>query len=90
MKTIYVIEGQTGEYDDFQSWLVAAHTTLEAAEKHRTKCHEFVEKEINPMAADNWRVLKDVKNPYDSAMHVDYTGVTYTIDTLKLYEGDYE
>lgn len=43
MPTIYLVEGEWSWCDDSDHWMVAAFTTLEAAEKHRVKCQAWID-----------------------------------------------
>lgn len=86
---IYLVYGCTGEWEDYQSWNVKAFPTKEDAIKFCNKCQEFVDKNVNPTATENYSNLTQKGNPHDSSMTVDYTGVTYQISEVP-YENSFD
>lgn len=83
-KTIYLLQGNTGEYSDYQDWIIACYTNKKEAEKHLKLLQEEVkEKEKTALYRHN------IKTKYDPNISIDYTGVFYnviefeTVDSLK-------
>lgn len=69
MKTVWLVLGQVGQYDDFNEWPVAAFPTEEEAEKYRAAAEEEARRleAILKRRADEghprwWEVPN---NPYD-------------------------
>ena len=40
MSTIYLVTGESGEYDDHRTWLVVAYTDRAAAESHAARANQ--------------------------------------------------
>lgn len=38
MKTVYIVEGSSGMYDEFSTWLLRAFTSKEKAERYAAAC----------------------------------------------------
>ena len=85
-KTIYIVKGETGEYDNYNEWDVMAFSNKEEAITHMQTCQDWVDMYINPTSLSQFRELCNLKNPFDSYMRVDYTGVHYGISSLQLKE----
>jgi hypothetical protein len=80
-KTIYVVEGSTGEYSDHNEWLVAAFLEESDAKEYVLLCTQAVP-DIEDMNDDQ---REQAKNPYDPRMQIDYTGVRYRYSTVVLH-----
>ena len=63
MKTIYLVWGCAGEYDDFREWTVAAYEQESEAVKHMQACIQWND--------ENWRKSGSLylTNPYDPESH---------------------
>jgi hypothetical protein len=87
---VYLLEGQTGEYDSWRSWSIITYTDKEQAENHRAKAQDIADtivKDLKDMHGDEWvNVLfrLEPKNPYDHKFELDYTGVEYNIREINL------
>lgn len=83
MKTIYVVQGETGEYADRNEWPVRAFDNEKNAQDfilHLTKeYHEFLQKYPN----DTWRRLK-VCPPNDPGFMQDFKATKYTYFSVEL------
>ncbi len=73
MRTIYVVEGSTGEYSDRNEWPVAAFTDEALAMEMVKRCEKFAPKDDL-----SYQARRAAKNPYDPNMKVDYTGTSYS------------
>lgn len=69
-RTLYVVWGYTGPYEDRRQWPVAAYRDKELAEAHRAKA----EKKAELPAA----------NAFDPAIKMDHTGVWYEVEEVEL------
>ena len=84
MSKVYVIIGQTGQYDDYREWNVIAF-------KHKTKANNYL-KLVQDKADEiyekqrNRYSFNERDNEYDPRMSMDYNGTKYTIEELKLEE----
>lgn len=92
---VYVIEGQTGEYSDRQSWSVAAFLAEEHAQEFCDKLNAWCkEKRIAKSnydyeAADELRDQKtwSFNCPLDPGLCVYYTGTSYLVYKIPLKAG---
>jgi hypothetical protein len=80
MKTIYLVEGETGEYEDRFTWNVCAFTEEEDAMKMVETMNDIAAEIGNGRQALN----SQIKNPYDTDMSVDTTGVSYSYYPIEL------
>lgn len=76
---IYLVVGNTGEYEDFREWAVAAFTSKQRAETWKRNCEKFA-----PSSLSRWSDREDMVNPYDPDMDVDYNGVRYNVCRVRL------
>lgn len=70
---IYVVMGSTGEYSDRTEWSVCAYADKALAEQH-VQMADACAKEQMP-----YRYDKELVNPFDPGMIMDYTGTYYYI-----------
>ncbi len=91
--TIWMVEGQTGEYSDHCEWPVAFYYDEELAKRHvelaSARQREISEKLridyensvcghfCKDEAQDYCEVHKHIKNEWDEKMRCDYTGTNY-------------
>jgi hypothetical protein len=92
MKTVYIVEGQTGEYSDHTEWSVAAYEFEPDAQEHVKLAEDWARSEQVLDGKDNLCDMSysdrlELKNPYDPDMRVDYTGVRYHYYSIRLYTG---
>lgn len=80
---IYIVKGQTGEYDSAREWNVIAFNDKEEAEKHANLAQEFAANALS--IHKNWcDIPTEHKNPYDLYMQIDFSGTIYTVEELEL------
>lgn len=84
MKTIYVVQGTTGEYSGRSEWSVCAYTDLEMARAHVTLADDWARADHvrrQPSKRDKYGMYFDhgdgPPNPYDPSYRADYTGTYY-------------
>jgi hypothetical protein len=92
MKTIYIVQGHTGEYDDYRSWLVTAYLSEHAAQTRL----DFLKSKVKEMKLNTeatydlmYKKSKEMKQ-FDPDFKCDYTGTCYEIITLDLCESKNE
>jgi len=82
MKKVYIINGQTGEYGDYQEWIVGVTS-------NKTLAHNFVtfmNKKLENSRRD-YDIRKDLTNElykYDQNIVIDYTGTEYSFTEYEL------
>jgi hypothetical protein len=81
---IFVVIGSTGEYSDHREWLVRAYASEERAKEavtHLTqRANEWIQKRESKYDGgppEGWCEL-------DPNMMIDYSGSTYTFETVEL------
>ena len=77
VKTIYLVEGSTGEYEDSQDWVVCAYLEKSLAEEHVRLAQERAN-ELEKARGSKYESLKGT-NKYDLDMAMDYTGTSYGV-----------
>jgi hypothetical protein len=98
---VYVVTGETGEYEDREEWPVAAYLHRETAEQHRDLANGVTKDSVEPSlsyggTADEYMRRKgearaEVRrllvdgNPYDPGMKIAYTGVEYAVVAVPLF-----
>lgn len=90
MRKIYVVEGSTGEYSDHCEWPVRAFVSEKKAkefvERVSAEYRKLVNKYGNAREARFKMMEKDIKNPLDPNMQIDYTGTNYNYFSIDLDE----
>lgn len=82
MKHIYLVIGETGEYDDHNEWVVHAYRSRELALEHAAAA-EAVAKEIFKEYPFPACIAANAKNPHDPKMQIDYTGSRYRVEEIE-------
>jgi hypothetical protein len=99
---IYILYGSTGEYEDYELWIVAIYKDESKCKERLDNCIQWAEEnkvlemEDHRPACNHemdghyfykhCRSLEN-KNPYDERMdHIDYTGISYWIEEEELEE----
>ena len=82
MSMVYVVMGTTGEYSDRTEWSVAAYTDEDMAKAHVEGAGNWCRAHFSERPKYNDRhnedgTRKNLKNPFDSEMEIDYTGTTW-------------
>jgi len=77
---IYVVIGDTGEYDDFSTWIVKAYFSKALADSHALQAQTAADK----LQRNNYEPV----NPYDPFMKLDYNGAHYRVQEIDFYGGD--
>lgn len=93
MKTIYLVRGVTGEWDDRQDWTVNAFSDPIAAQMFIGQL-ECVLREYGAWSPekdkdvdyDTRRLAERALRDLDSCVVVDYTGTSYYMDKVVFYE----
>ena len=75
---IYVVKGETGEYDDHREWPVRAYFSQKLAELHRLHAQ---------IVADD-RQNDPIVSAYDPFIKMDYNGTKYSVIEIDFYGGD--
>ena len=82
MKHVYLVIGETGEYDDHSEWVVRAYGSEELAQGHAAAA-EAVAKEIFKEYPFPDCIVANAKNPHDPKMQIDYTGTRYKVEKVE-------
>ena len=66
-KTIYVVYGERGEYDDHSKWNVRAYSKKEDADKHAADASEWSRQRVAQVDANKpeWSWNNKAVNPFD-------------------------
>jgi hypothetical protein len=81
MQKIYMVMGESGEWDEHYRWNVRAFLNKEKAEAYAAKADKRA-KEIHPImmaAVREDRDIPDLENEYDPEMYLQCNGVSYFI-----------
>ena len=84
---IYIVWGETGEYEDRESWNVKAFIHKQAAEEFRESCQIFADSLVS-----NDHPKKVKANGHlspDPYFYMDYTGTKYSIEKLELITDEF-
>ena len=89
---VYLIQGESGCYDDYTKWIVCAYTTEVEAGKHCELANACVLEIITArdnLFTESGKVLEDdaIVNKYDAGMRWDSWSVPeYNVLEIELYE----
>jgi len=75
MKKIYLVVGNTGEYDDYDDWVVKAFRTKKRAAALADKAKARAD-ELYPKARLSYNTLE---NEFDLNCHMARNGTSYTV-----------
>jgi hypothetical protein len=67
MATIYLVQGNCGEYSDYREWVVCAYRTEAKAKKHAVLAKQWRQENVSYNTPYN--ELEKLKNPYDENMY---------------------
>lgn len=86
-KSIFIVRGSTGEYDDWSVWSVGAYPNKKLAQKHADLATDRA-KEIESICVKRGILFHDcnLRNQWDSDMDIDYTGTTYDVYGIDIYD----
>lgn len=89
--TVYIVQGSTGEYEDYTKWIAKAFLSKDKAENFMSKCVEYakymIEEDRHPedgMIYPRW-MFEKYCSP-DSNFTIDYTGTFYCIYAVEVEE----
>lgn len=77
MARAWVLTGETGEYSDWTTWIVAVYTTEAAAEAHRAECQRVAD--AAAVSAEARAAINKTTPRCDPRMKVDYAGTNYYV-----------
>jgi hypothetical protein len=80
---IYLVEGQTGEYDEYSSWIAKAFKRKSSAVAFKKKLDAICET-FGDVTIQNYPDLDELLRKVDTHGRTDYTGVTYDIVPLSV------
>lgn len=86
-KTIYVVEGSTGEYSDHQEWLVCAFWEELDAQGFIEQVSDRAREIFQLRHVPGWRrypIDSRFANDFDPGMAMDYTGTNYNYYPVEL------
>jgi len=86
MQKIYLVMGETGEWDDYSRWPVKAFIDIKKAEDHVANASKRAQ-EIHSLimkAVDEDRKIPELENEYDLKMAMEYNGTSYFIVEILL------
>ena len=78
---IYIVKGETGEYDDHGEWFVKAYFSQKLAESHRL--HAQVVADVQDTGQE-----APIVSAYDPFIKMDYNGTKYSVIEIDFYGGD--
>ena len=104
MKTIYLIKGQTGEYDDYGDWEYKVFADKAVAERECERLNDILKKHkvhtddydrMYIVEHGDYSITKELRksaeeelSKFDHMITIDYTGAHYYITELELVEED--
>lgn len=76
---VYLVVGETGEYDDFTEWSVAVYDDESSAAKHAEAATLWCQL-LKDALGSNMKIMDPLANPYDPACVMDWlTGTSYSV-----------
>lgn len=79
---IFLVMGETGEYEDKQEWVVCAYRNYEQAYQHAKMADEEASKFFTERGDE---IVTRHKGNYDEYMVIDYTGTSYYVQETLLH-----
>lgn len=95
MRKVYIIVGTTGEYSDHTQWNVATYIDKDQAQIHLERLNEQIkslklDRESNNRPKRSYSDRKQertkIERTLDPNITVDYTGVSYGIEEVELFQ----
>jgi hypothetical protein len=86
---IYYVEGWTGAYDDYVTWIVKAYVSKAKANKHCRKLNDLLLQNGLHGTLSDCKVSatsRGFSTVLDPKMQIDYTGTEYVVCELELEE----
>ena len=80
---LYAILGSTGEYEDYQEWIVATYLDYDLAAEHRNLAQEYANR-FEENRKSKWQSPPAGSNPYDPFMTMQSSGTSYDIEHTEL------
>ena len=82
-KTVYLVMGSSGEYDDFQEWPVVVYSNWSKADEHARRADKFDRewRKNNPKA-----FAEEYANPFDSTVTRSYYQNFYVVEEIEMLE----
>jgi hypothetical protein len=80
---IFLVIGETGEYEDRREWVVCAYRNYEQAYQHAKMADEESSK-LFQERDEKFTTIKH-KGVYDENMVIDYTGTSYFVEETILH-----
>lgn len=78
--------GVTGEYEDYNEWIVCAYKDIKLAEEHALLATTYALEFFVDEDRYSYRHEGNLENPFDERMQMDYNGTKYFIITIELRE----
>jgi hypothetical protein len=85
LKTIYIVEGTTGECSDRREWQIRAFLSKKKANALQALASKRAKELFTEY--DKYYHIPRGANEFDPEMRADYTGVRYVVYSLELDEG---
>jgi len=84
MEKVYVVIGESGEYDSYYKWFIMAYLDRGKAEEHKRNANKRG-KEIRDLVINQGYDRDSLSNKYDPEMidNMDYDGATYFIEEVE-------
>ena len=79
---LHVVIGRTGEYSDRDEWMVAAYADEALAQRHATLASDVA----RTFEGTDWDVRDAATNQYDPHMRIDYTGTSYYVCAVPMFD----
>jgi len=85
MQKVYVVIGESGEWDEYSKWIVVAYIDKKKAEEHVINANNRG-KEVRDLVINHGCDFDTLINEYDPDMvdYMDYDGATYFIEEVAL------
>lgn len=94
MRTLFLVEGNTGEYSDSVNWMVCGYWSKATAERRMAELNALAQQLMPQRSADDgllhpefWSQLEEASETlrlHDPAGHMDYTGTWYRITEVNV------
>jgi hypothetical protein len=82
---IYLLVGFTGEYTDYEEWIVTSYTTMEQAKAHKFRA-EQVALSVMGLGYTRWQLEDKARaEGWDPFMRMDFNGTYYFIKEVEVF-----
>ena len=79
---VYIVQGSTGEYEDFKEWIAGVFITEEEAKRFQLVCQKDADYMLEEVTGEKGTFQRHCYEEYkghDPEFQIDYTGTLYNI-----------